>query len=829
MSLKEYHDKRDFSSSPEPQGGKTARSDKLFFVIQKHDASHLHYDLRLEYFGVMTSWAIPKGLPRDENEKHLAIQVEDHPLEYRNFEGVIPKGYGAGTVMIWDEGTYRIDGDVSEDKEKIQKQVREGLEKGHLKVELNGKKVSGQYSLVRMKKGAPHQWLIFKKKPSPLVTEQQENLSVRTGRTMEEIEKGEYPSSTLRLSDEDLKGAQPGPVPMAVSPMLATLVEDSFDQEGWIFEMKWDGYRVMTQINKQGVRLYSRNDKDFNSRFPEVVESLRHFPHECLLDGEMVVVDGDGHPRFHLLQDYMKKREGILLYYVFDLLYINGYDLRKLPLWRRRNILQKILPEHPYVKFSDGIERMGRAFFDIICINHLEGMIAKDLSSPYRTGKRTKDWLKVKAIMRQEAVIAGLTEPRGSRKKFGALVLGVYDDGLFRYIGHTGGGFDDYLLNEIYRKVSPLITDKSPFDPPPKTNTPVRWAKPQVVCEVKFSEWTGDGLMRHPVFLGLREDKNAHEVHQESPDSESMKKVSASYRQRKEQVLRFQPTHMDKVFWPEEGYTKGDLIHYYEEAAEIMLPYLKDRPQALNRFPDGIKGESFFQKDVDHQGPDWVKTVPVESENRDKTIRYLVCQDLDTLIYVANLGCIEVNVWNARYQHPLKPDYAVIDFDPLDVEFSSVVEVVLETKKFLDNFKITSFCKTSGAKGMHLYIPFNQARYTAEQVTDFAKIICLNIHERLPGLTSLERSPQKRKGCVYLDYLQNARHRTMAAPYCVRPRPGATVSAPLFWEEVTGKLHPSQFTMKNMPARIKSVGDPWKKMFSQGISMQQAIASIGKD
>lgn len=807
MPLKEYRRKRTFGKTPEPAPPSRPRAGKgRHFVVQKHQASHLHYDLRLEHAGVLKSWAVPKGPSMDPRDKRLAIMVEDHPLEYRHFAGRIPEGeYGAGLVEIWDKGTYDpVGGGSGEDAAKV---LEAGLRKGHIDFRLAGKKLRGLFTLIHLKprgSGKDNQWLLFKRSEAPAAAAKADPAVAK---------KADPPS----LDDHDLEGAVKKPFPSNVSPMLATLVDGPFDRESWAFEVKWDGFRSIAEIKDGKVRLVSRNGKAQNVRFPTVAAALSGFPVDAVFDGEIVAVDAKGRPHFQDLQNSMRNGKSRILYYVFDVLYADGYDLRGLPLRRRRAVLEKLLPVSGTVRLSEAIEKTGRAFFRAAEKNGLEGVMAKDLSSPYRSGARTREWLKVKVQKGQEAVICGFTRPRASRKYFGALILGAFRKGKLAYTGHVGTGFTERTLKELYAKLTPLATPHSPFAEEPQTNMPVTWVEPRLICEVKFSEWTAEGLMRHPVFLGLREDKSAREVVPEEAEPRESVFPKTKFRTRAEL------THLDKVFWPGEGYTKGDLVEYYWRMADWVLPYLKDRPQALNRHPDGITGESFFQKNLAQTPPPWVKTVKLATESEDKSVRYLVCQNRDTLIYEANLGCIELNVWSSSMPHLDSPDYIVLDFDPLETAFSSVIEAVLAAKSLLDEMAIPAFCKTSGATGLHVFIPL-EPRFSYEQARELAHLISLVVNRRNPDLTSLERNPAKRKGRVYLDYLQNREGATMAAPYVLRPREGAPVSMPLAWKEVTTRLDPLEFNIRTAPERLARKGDAWRDLFKKRLDLNAALA-----
>ena len=840
MKLTEYRSKRDFKKTPEPRGQEGVSPDQpLRFVVHKHLASRLHWDLRLELDGVLKSWAVPKGPSLDPEEKKLAVMVEDHPIDYQFFEGVIPEGnYGAGTVMIWDRGTYCAVG--SPDRGQSEENLRKGLAKGHISFVLAGERLKGEFALVRLKKAQENNWLLMKKRDAdsnpggPIRFDS----SAASGRTMEEIGSGKPD-----LSRVDFSGAIRGPMPLHVKPMLATPVERAFDRPGWLFEVKWDGYRALGETQDGKARLYSRNDLTLNEQFPAIAQSLASLPFDALFDGEIVVVDGTGRADFQLLQDYLHSAEGTLVYYVFDLLYFDGLDLRTLPIWRRKGILQQVLPAVPHVAFSEHVETEGSALFEAAGENNVEGVMAKDAMSPYRSGQRSREWLKIKTHRQQEAVIGGFTRSRGGRIGFGALILGVYDADRLVYIGHAGGGFTDEQLASLLRRLEPLARQQSPFDKAPKTNTEVTWVEPRLVCEVRFSEWTNEGLMRHPVFLGMREDMDPRDVRREvaegvpqgpvkekAPTGPGAGSRASSLAGRSGNVAiindaKVEVTNPEKVFWPEEGYTKGDVIDYYRKMAPFILPYLKDRPESLHRHPDGISGEAFFQKNVEHKVPDWVKTVSIRSESENRDTLYLLCQDEAALVYMANLGCIEINPWHSRIGSLDSPDFMVLDLDPLDVPFGDVVATALVTHEILTEIGAKGSCKTSGARGLHIYVPLHPG-YSYEQSTQFARLVNLAVHTRLPRITSVERNPEKRRGRVYLDYLQNRHGQTLVAPYSLRPRKGAPVSTPLLWEEVDHTLDPLRFTMETIQERVRKLGDLWKDVLSPGIDMAQCLARL---
>ncbi len=852
MNLKEYQKKRNFSTTPEPPGPTTAEGQEpLSFVVHKHHASHLHFDLRLELDGVLKSWAIPKGPSLDPAEKKLAVMVEDHPFDYRTFEGVIPEGnYGAGMVMIWDRGSYHAAGRAT--RRESEEALRQGLGRGHISFVLDGHRLKGEFALVKLKRAENNSWLLIKKGDAFAHTGEisQADTSVASGRTMEEIamDASDPPSTAVHGHDRglqapghpllDLSDAPAAPMPMHVKPMMATLVEKPFDRLGWLFEIKWDGYRALAEMKQGAVRLYSRNDKTLNAQFKPIADALAGLPHDILFDGEIVVLDKSGRSDFQLLQKYLRSGRGDIVYYVFDLLYYDGRDLRVLPLTRRKSVLRQVVAGRPFLRLSDHVETEGVALFNAAKDAGVEGIVAKDGASPYRSGHRGPEWLKVKAYLRQEAVIAGFTRPRGGRTGFGALVLGVYENGSLVCIGHTGGGFTNAQLAALYGRLESLAAKRSPFGTPPVTNMPVTWVKPELVCEVRFSEWTDEGLMRQPVFLGLREDLAPGDVRREMPEKLPVGSAAGSdpqdgpeeQRKRRGRLVAINDvkvdlTNLDKVLWPEEGYTKGDMITYYRSVAPFILPYLKDRPESLHRHPDGVAAPGFFQKNVDHAVPGWVETLAVHGEPEGREIVYLLCQDEATLVYMANLGCIEINPWHARAARLDNPDYMVLDLDPLDIPFDEVVRCALATYDVLVEIGAAGFCKTSGATGLHVYVPLG-ARYSHDQATQFARLVNLLVHRRLPRTTSVERNPEKRKGRVYLDYLQNGHGQTLAAPYCLRPRKGAPVSTPLAWVEVRESLDPTLFTIETTMARLRKVGDLWKDVLGPGIDMEECLSRL---
>ena len=907
MALKEYKKKRSFTDTPEPQGGRPDGK-TLQFVVQKHAASRLHYDFRLEMDGVLKSWAIPKGPSLNPADKRLAMQVEDHPFDYKDFEGIIPAGnYGAGTVMVWDEGTYEPLEETDDTKGARQKVLLRELRDGSLKFRLNGKRLKGEFALVRTKGRGENSWLLIKHRDryaseSPVTGKDK---SVLSKKTLEQIAKS--PNSPKWTSNHKTVAPKPAsrkpastkpkpasstptpvppipasasrkPIPKDISPMLATLVDKPFDDPGWSYEIKWDGYRALAYLQKGKVTLRSRNNKSFEKYYP-IFDALKTWPVSALLDGEIVVLNAKGQSDFGELQNWRSEADGDLVYYVFDLLWLEGRDLTGLPLSERRALLQSIVPAEGIIRYSESFETGGKEFFAKAQQLGLEGIMAKRTDSLYTSGIRTREWLKIKTASRQEVVIGGFTRNADSPKLFSALLVGVFENGGLRYTGKVGTGFSEQRQRDMMKQFKPLIQKKSPFITEPDINQPSRfrphppeatatWLKPTLVGEVAFREITTDGLMRQPSFQGMREDKPAKEVVLEKPVSAKSRPASrpdAKSRptrkhaavNRKHAVANkiitpvaaktdrgtlLNPTdetqtrkinghdlsftHLSKIFWPKEKYTKRDLLNYYYQIAPYILPWLKDRPQSLNRHPNGITGPGFYQKNVSGKVPEWITTFPYHSADDDEDKEFLVCTDEASLLYMASLGCIELNPWSSRVTKPDNPDWCIIDLDPdKKTSFDQVIEAAQVTRKILDAAGINSCCKTSGSTGLHIYFPLG-ARYTYEHSKEFARLIVTHVHNEIPDYTTIERMTSARKGRMYLDFLQNRPQATIAAPYSVRPKPGATVSAPLHWEEVKKGLTTQLFTMKNMPARVKEMGDLFKPVLGKGIDMEKALKKL---
>jgi len=622
--------------------------------------------------------------------------------------------------------------------------------------------------------------------------------------------------------------------------MLATLIEEPFNSTRWMYEIKWDGYRVIAEIRNGKVSLFSRNGISFNKQFESIARSLEEFQLDnVVFDGEIVVLDENGKSDFRLLQQYMRTGKGILVYYIFDILFLKEYSLLDVEIILRKEILKEIIkPGNKLltsgtnnIRLSDYIENDGKDFFKIALQNGLEGIIAKKKDSVYEPGIRSENWLKIKSRKRQEVIICGYTEPKGSRQKIGSLITGVYDNGELVFTGQVGGGLNEKEINDLFEKLVQLKTENEPFKIHPKTNSNPRWVMPSIVAEVEFAEWTDEKLMRQPIYIGLRIDKKAEDVVFEQPENIFIGNAANSVDDKNNSkdnaglasaIVRVTLSNPDKIFWPAEKYTKSDLFEYYKKISSFILPYIKNRLQSLNRCPDGISGECFYQKDIDYDLPDWLKTKKVYSESRNEYTNYLICRDIDSLLYMVNLGCIDIHPWSSRVTNLEKPDFAILDLDPLDVNFKTVIRVAIEAGRLFKELRIKAFCKTSGSKGIHIYIPLG-AKYSFEQSLDFMKIIASILNKQLPNLTSLDRSPDKRHNKVYLDCYQNRIGQTVAAPYCLRPRKEAPVSTPLSWEELDENLTPEDFNITNIFKRLDKTGDLWEGVLGPGVDMKQSM------
>jgi bifunctional non-homologous end joining protein LigD len=669
------------------------------------------------------------------------------------------------------------------------------------------------------------------------------------------------PFKLSKTAEKILKKGRPSPMPENIEPMLATLVTEPVKQEGWVYEMKWDGYRALGYMNNGKANICSRNNKSFDEKFYPLHQTLLNWNINAVVDGEIVVVNDLGVPDFSDLQQWRSEADGQLIFYLFDVLWIEGFSVMHLPLEERKRLLQSIIPEHDaHLRFSEILKDNGEEAFEMAKQLRLEGVMAKKSGSIYTIGKRTKDWLKIKTEKRQELIIGGYTHNEGSSKLFSALLMGIIENGSFHFVTPVGTGFNKKMQQEIVEKLRPYETNACPFSTVPDYNKPSRfrpnppkatvtWVEPKLVAEISYREQTKGGAIRQPSFKGLREDKKPNEVVREIPVNTTElvkehklvkqniikappKKERKTLLNPKEETqtrmiaghdLRF--TNLSKVFWPKEGYTKRDMINYYYQVAPYMLPYMKDRPQTLNRHPHGIGGKSFYQKDVKGKVPSWIETFPYFSYGDQKEKEFLLCTNEASLLYIASLGCIEMNPWSSTAKNPDKPDWCIIDLDPDKNSFDQVILAAQVTRDVLNAIDVPSFCKTSGSSGLHIYIPLG-ARYSYHDSKEFARRIAKIVHAELPHFTSIERKTADRGGNMYIDFLQNRPQATVAAPYSLRPKPGATVSAPLYWEEVQKGLKLSDFTLRNMPSRLQKEGDIFKGVLGKGINMQKAIQKM---
>jgi bifunctional non-homologous end joining protein LigD len=775
VSLREYRRKRDPKQTPEPFGS-AKRGKQPIFVVQRHDARRLHYDFRLERAGALASWAVPKGVPLDPGGRALAVHVEDHPLEYASFHGEIPKGqYGAGTVEIWDEGTYEL---------------LEEKRNGQLTFELHGKRLHGRWTLVPAHlDGKEENWLLIKRHD----------------------------------------GGEDEPVQSTYRPMLASLDTRIPHGDGWTFEVKFDGYRALAYLHGGECRLVSRNENDLTGRFPDIAKALVKAVKSpnAVVDGEVCRIDPTGRTSFSELQ----QGSGPLVYYAFDLLELDGEPLVELPLRERKERLRKLLDRRVRsVALSEGFDD-GDALYQVAKEQQLEGVVAKRLDSAYKPGRRTRDWLKIKTENVDEFVVAGYTRGSGRRAAtFGSLVLAVNEDGKLRYVGNVGTGFDDAEIRKLLDLLRPLHRDASPFPVAPKMprirKGDVQWVEPRLVAQVRYGEWTHDGHLRHPAYQGIREDKEAAEVTAPQPVGEEPELRDVVRRGKRELRL----SNLDKPFWPEEGITKGDLLRYYRDVAPVLIPHLRDRPFTMRRYPDGAYGEAFFQKDAPKHMPDWIPTYHALVSARDsartkKWIDFPLVNDELALLWMVNMGCIDMNAWYSRVDRPDRPDFVLFDLDPTpEVPWQQTVEVALILKELLDALELDSFPKTSGGKGFHVLVPLDR-RSTYDDSRQFAEIVAGAIARAHPKLATTEWSKARRRG-VLIDSNQNGEGKTIASAYSVRPKPNAPVSTPLRWDEVDDKLNPAIYTMPVVLERVRLHGDLYAPMLSTRQSLAKALRSL---
>jgi bifunctional non-homologous end joining protein LigD len=806
--LQAYRAKRSLERTPEPAGVVARESGAgRLFVVHQHAARRLHFDLRLEMEGVLRSWAVPKGPSYDTAEKRLAVHVEDHPLEYGDFEGLIPAGnYGAGAVIVWDRGEWLPIGDPLE-----------GLAEGKLLFELRGYKLHGTWTLVKLKK-SEKDWLLIKERDA-WATKDPEELppeSVLSGLTVEELGAGADQAEPIRRELVKLKAPHRAVEAKAAGLMLAETADAPFSRKEWLFEPKLDGYRVLAVRAGGDTKLLTRNGNDCGAAFPEVQRAVAALPFQrLLLDGEVVALDDQGKPSFQRLQGRARLRRPIdirhatvrcpVTYYGFDLLGFEDFDLRPLPLTARKSILRRVLPPAGALRFLEHVEDEGEALYREAERLGLEGVVGKKAASPYKAG-RSPFWLKVRARRTADFVVVGFTAPKGSRGGFGALHLADYVNGTLTYAGRAGSGFTDKQLGDVRRALEAQARRDPPFAGTAPAEPGTVWVEPTMVAEVEFTERTEEDLLRQPVFLRFRDDKRPEEcIREDAPQAAAAEAVPE---RDPAGALPFQLTNLKKAFWPEDGYTKGDLLDYYREIAPWLLPYLRDRPLVMTRFPDGIGGKSFFQKDAPGFTPDWIRTERMWSEDTQREIDYFVCDDLASLLYVINLGSIPIHLWASRAPTLERPDWCVLDLDPKGAPFEHVVEVARGLKALCERIDLPVMVKSTGSSGLHLMIPLGR-QCTHEQSRSLGELLARCIVDRLPAIATIARQVSQREGKVYVDYLQNGSGKLIVSPFCVRALPGAPVSVPLAWREVTKKLDIRRHTIRTVPDRMRKLGgDP---------------------
>jgi len=916
-SLAEYQRKRDFGKTSEPKGAPDPSGGNRF-VVQKHWATRLHYDFRLEMEGVLVSWAIPKGPTLNPAERRLAAHVEDHPVDYYDFEGTIPKGeYGGGTVMVWDWGTFELE----------EWTAQESLKRGEVKFRLFGVRLKGRYTLVRTR--SDKDWLLIKKKDEaadPNFDIETFTTSVKTGRTKEQIEKGQDAVWSSLGDDDgggliDLKKAESSAMPKSLEPMKALLAASPFDDDRWLFEIKWDGIRLLSFIDNGELTLQTRSGRMVDQEYPELAGIVRSVnAKQAILDGEIVALDDEGRPSFQLLQN--RGREPHPLHYmVFDIVYYNGKRLYKVPLEDRKRLLRNVVRDSGVLKYAEHVHGQGKDFFKAAQEKRLEGMVAKLRDSVYQPGLHSGLWLKIKAVLEQEVVVGGFTEPRASRKHFGALIVGVYDKGKFVYAGHVGGGFDERTLDSIAKLLKPLVAAKSPFaGEPPHANEMPTWVKPKLIVEVKFTEWTRDGVMRQPVFLGMRDDVDPRDVRREIPGTDGGKparaqpkkpaaeksktaartkakapaKASPKLRRKGSSVGRktsrvmvapsrrlptvkvrsassksdvpetplsraaariakklgtnvrgataaelealdaiktegnweiggrvVHLTNLDKLLFPEDKYSKRDLIRYYVQVAPVMIPHYSRRPLSMNPHPDGIHGKSYWVKDKPDWAPEWIPTFRYMDQKSLKD--WILIEEVATLAWLANHAVIDMHPWYSREDEPEYPDRSVIDLDPAEgATFSDVIAVARVMKTALDHLKLKSVLKTTGQSGLHIYVPIER-RYTLAESRDFVAKLAHTIAALMPDNVTEIWEVKRRTGKIRIDYTQNVINKTLAGPYSVRPAPRAPVSTPISWSELDDpKLRPDRWTIKTLGERLLEVGD----LFYEALTLHQRLPAL---
>ena len=875
MALEEYRRKRSAERTPEPFGEAPrfgSRSGGMF-VVQKHAATRLHYDFRLEMEGVLRSWAVPKGPSLNPVDKRLAVMVEDHPIEYGDFEGIIPEGnYGAGEVIVWDRGVYRMT-DPPDD-------VAGAVRAGKLDIEMFGLKLRGGYAMVRtsgrnsnarVSRNEKQQWLLIKRHDgfasADIDIAESRPRSVLSGLTLQELPGASGLASGIIAELQKLRAPElKEPLAPAQFPFaLARLVKEPAEGAEWLYEIKYDGVRALAIRDGGAVRIFGRSGLEATANYPEVVLALGKLPFvRFVLDGEIIAFGPDGRPSFQALQRRIQAHDRGRIaemalthpapYYVFDLLAFDRFDVRGLALETRKELLRRMIRDEGLLRYSDYHTGNGRQFYDAVAELGLEGVIAKRVHAPYQAG-RGGGWLKIKCPHTERFAIGGWTKPAGSRTHFGALLAGQYEaPGVLRFVGRVGTGFDGERLRTIAAQLRVRAIEASPFRPrragEPAIPPAAHFCRPELVCEVRFTEWTEGGVLRNPSFLGLIDNADPAECAYQGPDAStpeppeepegtdlffdqvtgrSSPEVARPVKlanNAAEPPGHVEITHADKVFWPAEGYTKGDLIEYYETIAPWMLPYLKDRPVMLTRYPDGIEGKSFFQKDAPGFAPPWIRRVKIYSEDSEREISYFILESAQALKYIANMGAIPIHIWSSRAPNLSSPDWLLFDIDPKGSTTPQAVLVARETAAVLRSAGMRPYVKTSGQAGIHVVVGLRSG-YTYEQARMFSEAVARVVVARIPEIATVLRTPAARKGKVYIDYLQLGQGKTIAAPFAVRPQPGAPVSAPLKWNELKSDLDPRRFNIKTIPPRMARLGeDPFLGALTDQQEIEPALPKV---
>ena len=849
MALDEYRRKRKFQQTPEPSGVEPVLAGS-HFVVQMHHASRLHFDFRLEMEGVLKSWAVPKGPTLDPEQKRLAMMTEDHPLAYMTFEGIIPAGnYGGGTVMVWDIGTFEpVFGYKHQAADALAM-----LAAGDLKFRLFGQKLQGEFALVRMKARRPgskgNEWLMIKKKDAhadSAWTVEQADRSALTGRTLSEIAADresatwgveKVPQGARKAAQRTIiemgpdvsaiAGAKRAEMPTKIEPMLAKIAEKPPQGADWLQEIKWDGIRALAFINDGKLKLVTRNQNDVTKHYPDLSDLPKQVrAKRAILDGEIVCLEPTGRPSFEMLQQRMNMRtpkpdvvaKNPVIYYAFDLLYADDFDLRQAPLEKRKELLRTLLrpPENQdeRARFSDHHVGDGNMLFELAAQQGLEGIMAKRRLSTYES-RRTDDWLKIKVAQHQECVVLGWTAPAGARKYFGSLALGVYREGKLEFAGNAGSGFDEKSQKEVFKQLQALPEVKMPFKKVPEGNATTTWVAPELIAEIRFTEWTNEKRMRAPVFLGLKK---------RVPEPEAAPPLF-SKRTGEETVtidgVKMRIQNLDKLFFPRDGYTKSDVIEYYFRIAPYLLPHMVGKPVVMKRYPDGAEKPFFFQKDAGKAMPSWIRKLLIEDT------QFVMCDNRATLVYLAQLGCIDHNLWQSSEATLDSPDFILFDLDPGDrTPVTTLVEAAQSLHEAFDQLGLSAYPKTSGAAGMHIYVPLEPV-YSYEQARSMAEVICHVVEHRHPKLMTHERSlgrrPQDR---VYLDYMQIGEGKTVPPPYSLRPQLGATLSTPLEWSEVRSDLDPRAFTIRTIWQRLAEKGDRFADTLKRRQRLEKAMERL---